>query len=96
MTGDITVRPHAVSGSDHLDETAVIAYLEASRYGTESQAVADAARKFPGTYSYTADRHRYVAFIMPGGYWLAGDCSESEERIKTLSRARRGGMGWTQ
>jgi hypothetical protein len=91
MSGDITVRAHAVSGSEHLNEAMTLAYLESSGYGTEARAMADEARKFPCTYLYTADRHRYVAYIMPGGYWLAGDCSESEERIKALSASRRGG-----
>jgi hypothetical protein len=91
MTGDITVRPHTVSGTDQLNEAMALAYLEASGYGTEAEGLADAARKYAGTYHYTGDRHRYVAYIMPGGYWVAGDCTESEERIKALSANRRGG-----
>jgi hypothetical protein len=91
MTGDITTRPHTVNGEDHLNEAMVLAYLGASGYGTEAQAMTEAARRYVGTYQYTADRHRYLAYIMPGGYWLAGDCTESEERIKALSASRRGG-----
>ncbi len=47
------------------------------------------ARRFPGIYAYTANRHRYVAFFMPGGFWKAGDCAESEERIKAAGRQGR-------
>ncbi len=88
-TGTIPVRPHTVSGSEHLNEAMVRAYLGAGGY--EAETLIAEARRFPGTYGYTFDRHRYIAYIMPGGYWKAGDCTESGERIKALRAARRGG-----
>lgn len=91
MTGEtIPVHPHTVTGSEQLNEAMVRTYLESSGYGGEAAALMETARKFPRSHEYTADRHRYLVFIMPGGYWNAGDCTESEERIKTLRRTRRG------
>lgn len=88
----IPTRPHTVDGSERLAEGQALAYLTAEGYGAEALALMSDAVRFPRVYKYTADRHRYIAFSMPGGYWLAGDCAESEERIKSLGRARRGGI----
>lgn len=89
MTTDtIPVRPHTVNGSEHLTEDQTLAYLDTQGYVAETETLMAEARHFPGTYQYTADRHRYVAFIMPGGYWKAGDCTQSEERIKRIGRDR--------
>jgi len=44
-------------------------------------------------YGYTLDRHRYLAHVLlrDGAWcWRAGDCAESEERIKALGRGRAG------
>jgi len=91
MTGEtIPTHPHAVDGSDRLTNEQAFAYLIAGGYGSEALALMAEAASFPGVYKYTADRHRYVAYSMPGGCWLAGDCERSEERIKTLGRKRRG------
>jgi hypothetical protein len=92
--GETAIRPHTADGSEQLTEAQALAYLEESGYGAEAAALADTARRFPGTYGYTSDRHRYIVFIMPGGYWKAGDCEASEERIKSLSAARRPGGAW--
>lgn len=90
MTGEtIAVHPHKVNGSGQLSGGAVLDYLTADGYEAEASALMTTAARFPGGYQYTADRHRYLVFIMPGGYWLAGDCTESEERIKRLGRERR-------
>lgn len=87
---DIRARPHTVGGSDRLTGEQVRAYLEAGGYAAEADGLMLAAQRFPRTYKYTADRHRYVVYEMPGGYFGAGDCTESEERIKRLAAARRG------
>lgn len=87
----MSVYPHTVSGSDRLSEAMTRAYLESSGYAAEAGPVMEEARRYPGTYAYTGDRHRYTVYRMPGAYWEAGDCAESEERIKALGRARRAG-----
>ena len=87
MSSDI--QPHTVSGSERLMEEQALAYLEAAGYGAEVPGLAAAAKRFPGNYQYTSDRHRYVVFIRPGDYWKAGDCEASEERIKALAAQRR-------
>jgi hypothetical protein len=63
--------------------------LARNRYGSEAPALLDLADRFPGTWHYTADRHRAVVKYMPSGDWLVVDCEESEERIKALARGRR-------
>ena len=89
---DITAIEHTVDGRSQLTEGEVRAYLSAGGYAGEVEAVTADARRFPLTHTYTADRHRFVVFSMPGGYWLAGDCTRSEERIKALGRGRRAGL----
>lgn len=87
---DIRPVPHTVDGSDRLTTEQVRAYLDASGYAAEAGPLIEEATRFPGRYSYTADRHRSIVWRMPGGYWQAGDTTESEERIKRLAAARRG------
>jgi len=89
-TETIAVHPHTVSGSEELNEAMVRTYLAASGYEGEADTMIADARRFPRTCGYTKDRHRYVVYEMPGGYWKAGDCTASEERIKTLAANRRG------
>jgi hypothetical protein len=88
MDEDITPVPHAIGGREELTGGEVLAYLGSQGYAAESEALMAAARKFPGACMYTADRHRYAAYIMPRGYWRAGDCEKSEERIKAAPRRR--------
>jgi hypothetical protein len=91
MTGEtIPTHPHVVDGSERLTAEQALAYLDTEGYTAEAVALIAMAIRFPCDYKYTADRRRYVARIMPGDHWLAGDCAESEERIKSLARARRG------
>lgn len=85
---DIRPRPHAVDGRQELTGEEVRAYLAAEGYEAEAAGLMAEARRFPGTYMYTADRHRYAVHIMPGDYWRAGDCAASEERIKSFRTAR--------
>jgi hypothetical protein len=92
---DITAVEYTVGGSNALSEDDVRAYLTACGYAAEVEAMIADALKFPGSYRYTADRHRYAAHVrLPGGVWCwrAGDCSRSEERIKALGRGRRAGL----
>lgn len=88
----IQPRPHVVDGSERQTNEQALAYLIAAGYGTEALALMADAAQFPGAYKYTADRHRYVVYSMPGAYWMAGDCAASEERIKSPGRSRRGGI----
>lgn len=62
--------------------------LTRAGYGTEAPALLELADRFPGTWHYTADRHRTVVRHMPAGTYEVADCEESEERIKALKRAR--------
>ncbi|HEY2086622.1 MAG TPA: hypothetical protein VGH54_11445 [Mycobacterium sp.] len=87
---DTTVTYLSFNGSDRLTENDVRAYLAASGYSAEADAVTAECRRFPCSYKYTGDRHRFAVYIMPGGYWKAGDCEASEERIKSFGRGRRG------
>lgn len=86
---DIKPVPCTIDGREELTEPEAAAYLASGGYAAEAADLMAQARKFPGNYLYTVDRHRYAAFIMPGGYWLAGDCAKSEERIKAIGRLRR-------
>ena len=88
---DITAIEHTVDGSGRLTEEQVRAYLAAGGYAAEVEAVIGDAARFPLTYTYTADRHRCVVRVMPGGYWRAADCARSEERIKAAGHTRRRG-----
>lgn len=81
----IPVPALTADGQEHLTESEARAYLEQG-YDAEADSLMAVAARFPGAYQYTADRHRYVVFSMPGAYWLAGDCAESEESIKSLGR----------
>jgi hypothetical protein len=90
MSGDIPAGSHTVDGSQRLTNEQALAYLTGEGYGSEALALMADAARFPCGYKYTADRHRYAVYTMPGGYWMAGDCAESEERIKALGRKRRG------
>lgn len=89
LTGTIPTYPHTAYGSEQLTEAQARAYLHAQGYEDEAGPLMAEARRFPGIYAYTANRHRYVAFFMPGGFWKAGDCAESEERIKAAGRQGR-------
>jgi hypothetical protein len=92
---DITAIPYTVGGSDHLTEDDVRAYLVACGYAAEVEAMIADAVKFPDSYRYTEDRHRYAAHVLLAGgvwCWRAGDCTRSEERIKALGRGRRAGL----
>ena len=92
---DITAVEHTVDGSTQLAEGDVRAYLTAEGYAAEVEAMIADALRFPASYRYTADRHRYAAHVrLSGGVWCwrAGDCSRSEERIKALGRGRRAGL----
>lgn len=82
---------HVVNDSERLTEEDICAYLAGGGYEAEAAAMTADALRFPGTYKYTADRHRFIVWSMPGRYWMAGDCAESEERIKALGAARRAG-----
>jgi hypothetical protein len=84
----ITVRRHEVNGSDRLTEGDVRAYLAAAGYEAVTDRLIAEARKFPGTWMYTGDRHRTIVHRMPGDYWTAADCAESEERIKVQAAGR--------
>ena len=95
--GDIKTHPHETGGRQKLTGDEVLSYLTESGYQAEAADLMARAQRFPGNYEYTTSRHRYVVYIMPGGYWRAGDCTASEERIKTLSaryRARGAGPAW--
>jgi hypothetical protein len=85
ISNDIRTRPHEADGRQELTGDDVRAYLDASGYAAEAAELMARAQQFPGNYQYTASRHRYAAYIMPGGYWRSGDCTESEERIKALA-----------
>jgi hypothetical protein len=91
---DITAVVHTVDGSDELTEVDVRAYLTACGYAAEAETMITDALRFPHDYRYTGDRHRYAAHVQSGGvwYWVAGDCSRSEDRIKALGRGRRAGL----
>jgi hypothetical protein len=95
MDSDIPARDHTVNGSECLTEDDVRAYLSAEGYAAEAEAMITGALKFPEIYQYTGDRHRYLAHVLlrDGAWcWRAGDCAESEERIKALGRGRRAGL----
>jgi hypothetical protein len=95
MDSDIPARDHTVNGSKCLTEDDVRAYLTAEGYAAEAEAMITGALKFPEIYRYTGDRHRYLAHVLlrDGAWcWRAGDCAESEERIKALGRGRRAGL----
>lgn len=78
-------RPHTVGGVDHLQEKDVREYLIDGGYAGEADGLIAKAKKLPYSYHYSEDRHRYVAFFWE--FWVAGDSTISEERIKAL-RAR--------
>jgi hypothetical protein len=84
IQGDITVVPYTAGGRDKLTAEEASAYLDGSGYIQETGTLMAAARRSPGDCQYTADRHRYLVYVMPGGYWRAGDCAASEDRIKSL------------
>ena len=86
---DAKIYPHTANGLDRLSAEDVAAYLTASGYADETETLTAQAQQHPCTYTYTKDRHRYVVYQMPGGYWQAGDCTETEEQIKA-SRTRHG------
>jgi hypothetical protein len=95
MNDDIRAVEHTVDGRDQLTEDEARAYLTAEGYEAEAGAMIADALRFPEIYRYTGDRHRYLVHTLRrgGGWcWLAGDCAESEERIKALGRGRRGGV----
>jgi hypothetical protein len=85
---DITVQRHEVNGSERLTEDDVRAYLTAAGYEAVTARLIAEALKFPGTWMYTTDRHRTIVHRMPGNYWTAADCAESEERIKAQAAGR--------
>ena len=97
---DITAVPHTVDGSSQLTAGQARAYLSASGYEPEAdRMIADAVRR--ASHRYTDDRHRYLARTARIGgtglnpedwFWVAGDCTRSEERIKALGRDRRAGV----
>jgi hypothetical protein len=62
--------------------------LARDHYGAEAPAVISAAERFPGTWAYTADRHRCVVKHMPAGTFEVRDCASSEDRIKAAGRQR--------
>ena len=63
--------------------------LAIARYGAEAPALLERAEKCPGTWAYTADRHRAVVCHMPAGTWEVVDCAASEDYIASLSRRWR-------
>lgn len=87
-SGDTTVRRHEVNGSERLAEDDVRAYLTAAGYEAVAGRLIAEARRFPGTWMYTGDRHRTIVHRRPGNYWTAADCAESEERIKAQAAGR--------
>lgn len=44
-----------------------------------------AARKFPGSWQYTAGRQRCIVYAMPGGHWRAVDCEAVEKRVRAAA-----------
>lgn len=86
---DIRPIPHTAGGSAELTEAEAAAYLDGSGYQAETADLLARTQKFPGNYQYTADRHRYAAFIVPAGCWRAGDCARSEDRIRSSGAGRR-------
>lgn len=81
------IHPHTVNGVDHLQEEDVRKYLIDSGYAGEAEALIAEANRFPAIYKYTQDRDHYLVSYIE--FWLAGDCSASERRIKQLSAAFR-------
>jgi hypothetical protein len=66
----------------------VATVLANAGYAAETGRLTAEARKFPGTWAYTVDRHRAVVHHMPRDDWEVADCAASEERIKALRSGR--------
>lgn len=97
---DIRAIEHTVEGSNQLTAAQVRAYLAAGGYEAEADGMIADGVRWHG-YRYTGDRHRYVARTSRNGgtglnagdwLWVAGDCTEGEERIKALGRGRLAGL----
>jgi hypothetical protein len=48
------------------------------------------AKRFPGQWAYTADRHFCAVYHMPGGTWEVRCCTASEDAIAALRQGAGG------